>query len=94
MHAHCYNCSILPLPFAVPEVSLEYASYVVAENAGALEVCVILTTPVGTVVDIAVILTSGSAREGTISYSIYSLVRGVSFHLGDSLFKPDVPKPL
>ena len=60
--------SILPLPVTVPEVSLEFASYAVAENAGALEVCVILTTPVGTVVDVAVILTSGSAREGTITH--------------------------
>ena len=48
----------------VPEVSLEFASYVVAENVGVLEVCVILTTPVGTVVDVDVILTSGSARQG------------------------------
>ena len=47
-----------------PEITLSSESYNVDENEGTLDVCVLLTSPVRTVVDVIVMLTSGSAEQG------------------------------
>ena len=48
-------------------------SYDVDEDEGSLIVCVLLTSPVRTVVDVIVMLTSGSAEQGMPSINVFIL---------------------
>ena len=48
------------------ELSFKFGNFTITENDGSVEVCVILTAPLDTVVDIIVRSSAGSATSGTV----------------------------
>ena len=62
-----------PLPY-FSELSFKSGNFTVVENEGSVEVCVILTKPVDTVVDTIVRSSAGSATSGIVVEKVQNVV--------------------
>ena len=77
---------VISLSSDAPTLSFKSGSFIVAENEGRVEVCLILSAPLGTVLDVFLTLTAGSAVRGLmkglpyLQLNLYDRCMGVERH--------------